>query len=56
MTERYICVSNSAYEVFADVESAKSFAKAWAEKNLEQVVVYLQYGTMCGVVACFGGD
>ena len=55
MAERFVCASASVCETFDDIESAKAFAKAESEKSGERVIVYLQYGTMCGVVAQFLG-
>jgi hypothetical protein len=53
MVEKFICASDSVYETFDDIESAKEFAKAESEKSGEQIIIYLQYGTMCGAVAHF---
>ena len=53
MAERFVCVSDSVYETFDDIASAKAFAKAESEKSGELVIVYLQCGTMCGVVDQF---
>lgn len=55
MAERFVCVSDSVYETFDDIASAKAFAKAESEKSGELVIVYLQCGTMCGVVDQFFG-
>lgn len=55
MTERFVCASDSVCETFDDIASAKEFAKSESEKSGEMVFVYLQYGTMCGVVAHFLG-
>lgn len=56
MIERFVCASDSVYKTFADIASAKEFAKVESEKRSgEQVIIYLQYGTMCGAVAHFLG-
>jgi hypothetical protein len=55
MAERFVCVSDSVYETFDDIVSAKEFAKAESEKSGERIIIYLQYGTMCGAVAHFFG-
>ena len=53
MVERFVCASDSVYETFGDIESAKEFAKAESRKSSEQIIIYLQYGTMCSAVAHF---
>lgn len=55
MVERFVCVSDSIYKTFDDIASAKEFAKSESEKSDERIIIYLQYGTMCGAVAHFLG-
>lgn len=52
MEERFICASDTACKVFADITSAKEYAKQKSE-NGERVVIYLQYGTFCNAVAFY---
>lgn len=53
--EKFVCASDSVCEIFDNIIDAKEFAKAESEKSGNMVYVYLQYGTMCGVVASFLG-
>lgn len=55
MYKKFVCVSETVYETFDDLASAKEFAKDASKKSCDMIIIYLQFGTMCGAVAQFFG-
>lgn len=57
MYKKFVCASETVYKTFDDLASAKEFAKDASKKSCDMIIIYLQYGTMCGAVAqFFGGE